>query len=158
MRIRIFPDPVLRIRSEPILKVTDYYRRLIRDMSKAMNISGGIGLAANQIGVPQRIMLIDFEEEIEVLINPEIISRSEKMSEEEEGCLSFPELYVLIKRPISIDIKYLDENNNMRKRTVEDIFARVFMHEFDHLNGKLIIDYMPNEQKLAYNMQINKKE
>ena len=158
MRIRIFPDPVLRIRSEPILKVTDYYRRLIRDMSKEMGISGGIGLAANQIGVPQRIMLIDFEEEIEVLINPEVISRSEESYSEEEGCLSFPELYVLIKRPISIDIKYLDENNNMRKRTVEDIFARVFMHEFDHLNGKLIIDYMPNEQKLAYNMQINKKE
>ncbi len=158
MKIRIYPDPILRIKSETILKVTDYYRRLIRDMSKAMSISGGIGLAANQIGVAKRIMLIDFEEEIEFLINPEIISKSEESYNEEEGCLSFPELYVLINRPVSLDIKYLDKNNNMKKRTLKDLFARVFMHEFDHLNGKLIIDYMPNEQKLAYNMQINKKE
>ncbi len=158
MRIRIFPDPILRIKADNVLQVTDYYKRLIKDMIRAMNVSGGIGLAANQIGVAKRIMLIDFEGEIEIFINPEIINKSEETYKEEEGCLSFPELYVPIDRPVSIDIKYKDENNNLKERTVEDVFAKVFMHEFDHLNGKLIIDYMPNEHKLAYNMQINKKE
>jgi len=146
MKIRVYPDPVLRI------------KRIIREMKETMHMDEGIGLAANQVGITKKIMTIDFEDFPEALINPEIVSQSEETDILEEGCLSFPELNVPVERPIEVTVKYIDENSQKQQRTFKELYARVFMHEYDHLTGRLIIDYLSPDRQLKYNMNLHKKE
>ncbi len=154
MNIRIYPDPVLRIKSEPVSKLDRTIHRIIKEMKKIMSEEEGIGLAANQVGITKRIMILDFFDRKEALINPDIVSASEEEEEAGEGCLSFPEIAVPIKRPISLRVRYMDEQGIIREENLADIHARAFQHELDHLNGKLIIDYMNSEMKLEYNLKI----
>ena len=157
MDIRLYPDPVLRIKSSSIDVINDYIKRIIEEMKQTMIEDGGIGLAANQVGITEMIMTIDFENGPQALINPKIIHKSEEEETEEEGCLSFPDLSVPVSRPLEVKVKYTDENGVENTAVFKELYARVFMHENDHLNGKLIIDYLNPQEQLMYNMAINKR-
>lgn len=157
MEIRLYPDPVLRIRSSDVGEINGYIKRIIREMKETMEEDGGIGLAANQVGITEMLMTIDFEEGPQALINPRVLSVSEETQVLEEGCLSFPDLNVPVSRPLEVTVQYTDENGHKQSVHFTDLYARVFMHEYDHLNGKLIIDYLDPQEQLIYNMEINKR-
>ncbi len=148
------PDPLLRKASAPVERVDDELRALIDDMLETMYDAPGIGLAAVQIAVPRRLIVMDIkyrkpdEEGGEVapepiaMVNPEIVSLGEEMRLHEEGCLSIPEFYAEVERPSQVTVRYLDREGKQQERVCEDILATVVQHEVDHLNGKLFIDYI----------------
>ena len=142
------PDPILKTVSSPIEAVTDDVRKLLDDMLETMYDAPGIGLAAVQIGIPRRLVVIDaVREEDEprdpiFLINPEIIWSSEETAEYEEGCLSIPEVYDNVTRPAEVKVRYLDRNGETCERHCDGLLATCVQHEIDHLNGILFIDYL----------------
>lgn len=141
MKIRIYGDPVLRKKATVVPKITDELKNLIKDMFEVMHQNDGIGLAATQVGVEQRVIVADVGEGPLVIINPEIISR--RMEEiAEEGCLSFPGIRANIKRAKDVTAKGLDENGEEIVLEAMGILARVIQHEVDHLDGILIVDRM----------------
>jgi peptide deformylase len=146
-KIIVIPDPVLRQASAPVAAVSKDIRALADDMLETMYDAPGIGLAAVQIGVPQRIITIDLAKKDEpkepiVFINPEIIASSEETSVYEEGCLSIPEYYEEVTRPARVKIRYLDIKGVAQEIDAEGLMATCIQHETDHLNGKLFIDYL----------------
>ncbi len=141
------PDPLLRKISAPVERVDDELRALLDDMLETMYDAPGIGLAAIQIAVPRRVLVMDISRDDEekdpfFLINPEIIRFSEEMSLHDEGCLSIPEHYAEIERPASVTVRYLDRNGKQQERDFDELLARVVQHEIDHLDGKQFIDYI----------------
>ena len=145
--IVILPDPVLREVCEPVAEVDDAVRALTDDMLETMYDAPGIGLAAIQIGIRKRIVVIDVSKEEEpkrplCLINPEITWTSEEKSTYEEGCLSIPEYYEEVERPASCTVKFLDRDGKPQELQCEGILATCVQHEVDHLNGVLFIDYL----------------
>ena len=142
LRIRTFGDPVLRQRAGEVTKITDVHRRLIKDMIDTMRDAPGVGLAAPQVGVMERIFVWEVEEEHGALINPEIVKRSRKRITEEEGCLSLPGLVYPVERNYEVRVRALDENGNEIEIVGDDLLARVFQHEIDHLDGVLFIDHL----------------
>ena len=140
--IRTFGDPVLRSRAGEITKITDVHRRLIKDMIDTMRDAPGVGLAAPQVGVMERLFVWEVEEEHGVLINPEIVKRSRKKITEEEGCLSLPGLVYPVERNYEVVVRAVDENGDEIEIAGEDLLARVFQHEIDHLDGVLFIDHI----------------
>ena len=145
--IIIEPDPILRKKSDAIEKVDDELRKLMDEMLETMYEAPGIGLAAVQIGILKRLIVIDITKNDEkkdplFLINPEIISKSSNTSTYEEGCLSLPGYFAEIERPKKISLKYLDDENKIIVRDVEGVEARILQHEIDHLSGKLFVDYL----------------
>jgi peptide deformylase len=145
--IRTFGDPVLRERAGEITKITDVHRRLIKDMIDTMRDAPGVGLAAPQVGVMERIFVWEVEEEHGALINPEIVKRSRERFTEEEGCLSLPGLVYPVERDYEVVVRALDEGGNEVEITGEDLLARVFQHEIDHLDGVLFIDRISEEER-----------
>ncbi|MFP3543021.1 peptide deformylase [Rhizobium sp. SIMBA_035] len=143
----ILPDPVLRQASKPIERVDDELKRLADDMLETMYDAPGIGLAAIQIGVPRRMLVIDVAREGEdkqpqVFINPEILKSSEERSVYEEGCLSIPDYYAEVERPAVITLKYLDRDGKEQTIDADGLLATCLQHEIDHLNGVLFIDHI----------------
>lgn len=148
------PDPLLRKSSAPVERVDDELRVLMDDMLETMYDAPGIGLAAVQIAVPRRLIVMDVayrdtdDEGGEAprkpicMVNPEIVAQSDEMRVHEEGCLSIPEFYAEVERPAKITVRYVDREGKERTRECEDILATVVQHEVDHLNGKLFIDYI----------------
>lgn len=142
------PDPVLKTVSTPIEAVTDDVRKLLDDMLETMYEAPGIGLAAVQIGIPKRLVVIDAVREEDdprdpiFLINPEIIWSSEETAEYEEGCLSIPEVYDNVTRPAEVKVRYLDRDGKTCERHCDGLLATCVQHEIDHLNGILFIDYL----------------
>jgi peptide deformylase len=145
--IRTFGDPVLRERAGEITKFTDVHRRLIKDMIDTMRDAPGVGLAAPQVGVMERIFVWEVEEEHGALINPEIVKRSRRRLTEEEGCLSLPGLVYPVERNYEVVVRALDENGDEIEIAGEDLLARVFQHEIDHLDGVLFIDHISEEDR-----------
>jgi peptide deformylase len=146
-KIIVIPDPVLRQTSVPVAAVSKDVRALADDMLETMYDAPGIGLAAIQIGVPQRIVTIDLAKKDEpkspiVLINPEIIASSEETSVYEEGCLSIPEYYEEVERPAQVRVRYIDIRGATQEMDADGLMATCIQHEIDHLNGKLFIDYL----------------
>jgi len=139
LEIRKFGDPVLRKRSKPVENITERTSALIDDMIQTMYAAPGIGLAAPQVGVLERIIVVDVEEDLIVLINPELIE-SEGEVTLEEGCLSFPEIEVEICRPQRIVVKGLNQDGEEVTIEAYDIKARALAHESEHLDGTMIID------------------
>lgn len=139
--ILIYPDPVLRAETEPVTEFGVKLKKLIADMWETMYFANGVGLAAPQVGVPARLIVLDWENQQYVLINPEII---EEEGEErcEEGCLSFPGIFEEVTRPERIRVRYQDENGDLHDEIIEGFLARVFAHEIDHLRAKLLIDHI----------------
>jgi len=152
LKIIEVPDPLLRQISSPVEAVTDEIRSLIDDMFETMYAASGIGLAAIQVGVPKRLLVMDLQEpkeeggepvrEPRVFINPEIVSTSEGVRPYNEGCLSVPEQYAEVERPERIRARWLDEKGVQHEEDLEGLLAVCLQHEMDHLNGILFIDHL----------------
>lgn len=141
------PDPMLRQASKPVTRVTEETRRIMDDMLDTMYDAPGIGLAAIQIRVPQRLVVIDLAREGEgkqpiFLVNPEVIWASEEQSDYEEGCLSIPEFFEMVSRPKEVIVRFLDRNGEGREMQCSGVLATCVQHEIDHLNGVLFVDYL----------------
>ena len=139
------PDPQLKKISKPVEKVDDEIRKLMDDMLETMYAAPGIGLAAAQVGVLKRVLVIDIDREGEKtgplkMANPEIIDVSDEDASYEEGCLSVPEHYAEVERPARITVRYLDHDNEIRTLKAEGLLATCIQHEMDHLDGILFID------------------
>ena len=156
-KILIVPDPILRKKCEPLENVDDDARKLMSDMLETMYKAPGIGLAAIQVGILKRIVVIDISKEEKknplFLVNPEIIYKSKNTSVYEEGCLSLPGQFAEIERPAECHIKYIDYNGKEKKLETKGLLATCIQHEIDHLNGILFIDYL---SKLKKDMIIKK--
>ncbi|MEA2904038.1 MAG: peptide deformylase [Alphaproteobacteria bacterium] len=145
--IIILPDKRLRLASEPVKKVDAGVRKLIDDMFETMYDAPGIGLAAIQVGVPQRVITMDLSkkegpQEPRVFINPEILWTSAETALYEEGCLSIPEYYEEVERPAQVRVKYLDRDGKAQEVEATGLLATCLQHEIDHLNGVLFIDHI----------------
>lgn len=158
--IIIVPDPVLKEIAQPIENITDAVKQQAADMIETMYDAPGIGLAANQVGKLNRLFVMDVNyrkndnsRDAIVLINPEIIWRSEDMSVMEEGCLSIPQQYAEVERPKTVRVKYLDLNGQFQEMEGSDLTSHCIQHELDHLNGVLFVDYL---SRLKRNMILRK--
>lgn len=146
------PDPLLRQISTPVETVDDDLRALIADMFETMYAAPGIGLAAIQVGVPKRVLVIDLQEPEEeggdpvrdpkVFINPEIVWASDTLQSYTEGCLSVPDQYAEVDRPDRIRARWLDEQGKAREQELDGLLAICLQHEMDHLEGILFIDHL----------------
>ena len=141
------PDPVLRKVCAPVGEVDDSIRALADDMLDTMYDAPGIGLAASQIGVLQRIFVLDVAKEDApkepmVFINPEIVWSSEETNVYQEGCLSIPDYYDDVERPAEVTVKFLNRDGQDQELKADGLLATCIQHEFDHLNGKLFLDYL----------------
>ncbi len=142
--ILTFPDPRLREKSKPVAEVTDNIRSLMNEMLEIMYEAPGIGLAAPQINVHKRIVVIDLSEEKNsplFFVNPEIIKSSGE-EEMEEGCLSVPEYSAIVHRPSEVTVKALNQDGEEFEMDCNDLLAVCIQHEIDHLDGKLFVDYL----------------
>ncbi|MGH6736954.1 MAG: peptide deformylase [Methyloceanibacter sp.] len=141
------PDPVLRKQAAAVERVDAELRRLMDDMLATMYDAPGIGLAAPQIGVSRRLIVMDPAKEDApktplVMLNPEILERSDELRVHEEGCLSIPEVTAEIERPAKVKVAFLDRQGKPQEADLEGIWATIVQHEIDHLNGVLFIDYL----------------
>lgn len=141
------PDPILRTQSSAVEQVDDDMRRLIDDMLETMYDAPGIGLAAIQVAVPKRLLVVDVTDKDEernpiAMINPEIVRLGDQGRVYEEGCLSIPDVLVDIERPSTVTVRYIDREGKPQELNAEGLLATAIQHEMDHLDGKLIIDFL----------------
>jgi peptide deformylase len=141
------PDPRLRQVSKPIARIDAEILRLIEDMLETMYDAPGVGLAAIQVAKPLRLLVIDVADDDEkpapiAMINPEIVKLGTELRMHEEGCLSIPDVRVEIERPSTVTVRYTDRKGKQQELKAEELLATAIQHEMDHLNGKLIIDFL----------------
>ncbi len=151
-KILIEPDPILRRKCEPINQVNNEIQKLMNDMLKTMYEAPGIGLAAIQIGILKRIVVIDISRDEDkknplFMVNPEITYRSNKTSIYEEGCLSLPGQFAEIERPAECQLKYIDYDGRPKELKANGLLSTCIQHEIDHLDGILFIDYLSKLKK-----------
>lgn len=149
--IRKYGDDVLRVPTEPVAEIDASLHTLIEDMIETMYAAPGVGLAANQVGVSKRLMVIDLSvgkrpADCHVFINPEIIETEGEITEE-EGCLSIPDFVEVVTRPERVKLRYLDRNGEQREMWGEGLMARAMCHEIDHLDGTLFVDHLRGFKK-----------
>lgn len=166
--ILIHPDPRLKKVCDPVPEVTDPIRQLVEEMLETMYQAPGIGLAAPQIGVNARVLVMDCAKreddrnsaEPMCLINPEITWQADTLEEHEEGCLSIPDVYANVTRPSAVSVRFLDQMGDEQERTFDGIWGVCVQHEIDHLNGKLFIDYLSpmRRRMITSKMQKLKRE
>ena len=158
MEIRIFGDPVLRQRAHEVEDFDGRLATLAQDMLETMRDADGAGLAANQVGVLKRLFTWEVSEEDEdggvqpvggAVVNPRLIDSSEQIHHGDEGCLSFPGLFYPVERPLRIEVAYQDLTGDDHSVQLEGIYARVWLHEMDHLNGILFIDHLAEHDRRA---------
>jgi len=140
-----YPDPRLHTVAKPVLAVDDRIRRLADDMLETMYASDGVGLAATQVDVHERLIVMDTSEQHDqplVLINPEIVKRSEEMAVNEEGCLSVPQIYDRVERHARVTVRALDREGQTFEFDAEELTAVCVQHEMDHLLGKVFVEYL----------------
>jgi peptide deformylase len=157
------PNSILRKKSLHVEKVDDELRKLIDDMLETMYAAPGIGLAAIQVGVPKRVIVMDISSKDEPknpmhFINPQIIKKSGNLSTYEEGCLSVPGQFAEIDRPDKCQIKYLDYNGDTKEVEAEGMLATCIQHEMDHLEGILFIDYLSKLKKSMIIKKLSKQK
>jgi peptide deformylase len=160
-----YPDPRLKFRSEPVAAVDDATRQLLKDMLDTMYHKGGIGLAAVQVGILKRIMVMDVEQTDRgdphtplEMINPEIIWESPETNVHNEGCLSFPGQYAEVIRPASVRIRYLDAQGTTQEILAEGLLATCFQHELDHLNGITFPDHLSRMKRDMIHRKLLKEQ
>jgi peptide deformylase len=154
-----FPDPRLRTRATPVARVDEVIRRLIADMFETMYAAPGIGLAASQVNVHQRLLVIDISEERNqplAFVNPEILTR-EGDEETEEGCLSVPGIYDKVRRAERITVRALDRNGIGFEMQADGLLAVCIQHEMDHLDGKLFVDYLSELKRTRIRSKLAKE-
>ncbi len=159
--ILIVPDPRLKKECEPVTDVNDEIRQLLSDMLETMYAAPGIGLAAPQIGVMKRVVVMDVSDDKDKpeplkLINPEIIWESEDTSIYQEGCLSIPDQYADVERPIEVGVRYLDENGKEQEIEADGLLSTGIQHEVDHLDGILFTDYLSALKRNMILQQVQK--
>ena len=159
--ILIHPDPRLKKVCAAVPGVTDGLRTLIDDMLDTMYAAPGVGLAAPQIGVDARVVVMDCAgkdapREPLTLVNPEILSASDDLNEYEEGCLSIPDVYAPVTRPASVTVRFLDREGALVERTFDGLWATCVQHEIDHLNGRLFIDYLGAARRMLITEKMKK--
>ena len=165
-KILIHPDPRLKKVATPVATVTDEMRRLADDMLETMYDAPGIGLAAPQIAVMERVLVMDCAKDEDgapepmVLINPEVVWTSEERSVYEEGCLSIPEQYAEVERPAEVEVTWMNLDGQEKRERFDGLWATCVQHEIDHLEGKLFIDYLKplKRQMITRKMQKLKRE
>ncbi len=145
--ILTLPDPILRKRAKLVERVDADLRRLMNDMLATMYDAPGIGLAAPQVGILRRVIVMDPAKDEApkspvIMVNPEILTRSGEMRTHEEGCLSIPEITAEIERPAKTRVAYIDREGKKQEMELEGIWSTLVQHEIDHLNGVLFIDYL----------------
>jgi peptide deformylase len=145
--ILIAPHPTLKSVCEPVTEVDDRVRQLMDDMLETMYHAPGVGLAAPQVGVPERIITVDASEKDEParpyrMVNPVLDHQSSEKATFEEGCLSLPDIFADVRRPAAIRVRYLDETGAEQAMECEGLLATVIQHEIDHLNGILFVDHL----------------
>lgn len=146
--IRLFGDPILRLRANEVPEFDDTLRRLGADMLETMRAANGAGLAGNQVGVLKRIFTWESEEGEGAFVNPEILEASEDIQEGDEGCLSFPGLFYPTRRPLRVSLRIQDVHGDEHKiESATPLEARIFLHEIDHLNGILFIDHLARHDR-----------
>lgn len=159
--IKTFPDKVLRVKAESVEQIDDELKTLLSDMVETMHANRGVGLAAPQVGISKRVIVIDTSagenpEMVLKVVNPEILSEEgEQLGE--EGCLSVPGEYESVRRAEKITVRAMDENGEMYTMDAEGYLARVFQHEIDHLNGVLFLDRLPSYKKDSVKKAIKKR-
>jgi len=156
--IKIYPDPILRKKAEPVVEVTQKILDISNEMVDIMYKYDGIGLAAPQIGISKQIIVVDYGEGPSIMFNPEITEMSKEQNEIEEGCLSFPDINLPILRPVWIKAKFNNEDTKISELRVDNLAAKVFQHEIDHLNGILIIDHVTSLKKAVISSKLKKLE
>ncbi|MDO6427625.1 MULTISPECIES: peptide deformylase [Thalassotalea] len=145
LNVLTFPDERLRTKAEPVVEVNDEIRQIVDDMFETMYAENGVGLAATQVDIHKRIVVIDVSEDKEqsyVLINPEIIKKNDETMVNEEGCLSVPTCYAKVDRHTQVTVRALDRDGNTFELDGEELLAICIQHELDHLNGVLFVDYL----------------
>jgi len=161
LEILEFPDPRLRTEAAPVEQVTDATRALIADMLETMYAAPGIGLAATQVNVHQRILVIDVSEdhsEPQVFINPEVTVLDPELGEYDEGCLSVPGFYETVNRPQRVEVTALDRHGESFTRELTGLLAICLQHEIDHLNGKLFVDYLSPLKRQRIRKKLEKSQ
>ena len=159
LEILHFPDPRLRKKATPITEITPKIRQLAEDMLETMYDAPGVGLAANQVNVQKRIIVIDVSEDKSaplIFINPEIISKQGER-EHEEGCLSVPEAYEVVMRADTVKVKALDLDGAEFELDADELLATCIQHEIDHLDGKLFVDYISNLKRQRIKKRLEKQ-
>jgi peptide deformylase len=147
-RIRLLGDPVLRKKAKEVSQIDENVLSTIKDMFEVMYAEDGVGLAAPQVGVSLRIIVMD-DGKPRAMINPEIVYKSEEKVVAEEGCLSVPEIFENVERSKEVIVRYKDESGVEREEKFVDYSARIVQHEYDHLDGILFIDLIPPERRAA---------
>ena len=146
------PDPRLKVVSEPVETVDGEIRTLVDDMFETMYAAPGVGLAAIQVGVPKRIIVVDLADkdappDPKCYINPEVVWASDELATFEEGCLSVPEYYADVERPAEATIKFLDRDGKTQEIHAKGLVATCLQHEIDHLNGVLFVDHLSSVRR-----------
>ena len=159
LEILHFPDPRLRKKATPITEITPKIRQLAEDMLETMYDAPGVGLAANQVNVQKRIIVIDVSEDKSaplIFINPEIISKQGER-EHEEGCLSVPEAYEVVMRADTVKVKALNLDGAEFELDADELLSTCIQHEIDHLDGKLFVDYISNLKRQRIKKRLEKQ-
>lgn len=160
LEILEFPDPRLRTVAKPVVVVDERIRQLVADMFETMYEAPGIGLAASQINVHERVVVIDISEDRSqplVFINPEVVVLDEQLQEYDEGCLSVPGFYETVERPEHIRVTALDAEGKPFTLEPTGLLAVCIQHELDHLNGKLFVDYVSAMKRSRIRKKLEKK-
>ena len=165
LQIIIAPDPILLKTAKPVSEINQKIKSLLDDMLEIMYKSNGIGLAAPQVGILSRLIVMDCSDKNNKksplkFINPEILEISREMSEFEEGCLSLPAQFAKVERPEVVFVKYKDENGKNNKKKFYGLEATCLQHEIDHLNGKLFVDHISKlkRNRILQKLQKYKKQ
>ncbi len=157
LRIITFGDPVLKEPCREIREITDMTRKLADDLLETMYHASGLGLAANQTGVIERLFVFDLGEGPRVCINPRIVFESQELQEEEEGCLSLPGVQIPVARPLVVEIEFTDLGGRQKRLRGEGIMARLFRHELDHLDGRLLLERASRDERVKALRQLHEK-
>jgi peptide deformylase len=160
LHILRYPDPRLHKVAKPVERVDDDVRRLVRDMAETMYAAPGIGLAATQVDVHRRVIVIDTSDtrdQLLVLITPEIVWRSDEIQECEEGCLSVPGVYETVTRAAKVRVRALDASGITFERDAEGMLAVCIQHEMDHLEGKVFVEYLSRLKRSRIKARMEKQ-
>ncbi len=156
-----YPDPRLHRVARPVTVVDDRIRQLVRDMAETMYAAPGIGLAATQVDVHERVIVIDVSEardELRVFVNPEILQSSTEAKVFEEGCLSVPGIYEEVERPERVTVRALDEHGNEFTLDADGLLAVCVQHEIDHLNGRVFVQYLSRLKQSRIRTRLQKEK
>ncbi len=161
LNILRYPDPRLHRVAEPVREVDDRIRQLVRDMAETMYAAPGIGLAATQVDVHLRVIVIDVSEardELRVFVNPEIVEKSDETKVHEEGCLSVPGIYDEVERPDRVTVRALDQAGQPFTLHADGLLAVCVQHEIDHLNGRVFVQYLSRLKQSRIKTRLLKAE